>query len=117
MAKEIPKQNMISYIGLNELEEDDQSVVIRLTEEYFPKIQIFLKHLMDLVVHVKQYDKEGHRSKWAIHVRAQTPSHVFESTNAADWELPRTLHKAFKDLETQIKHKLHSDSQWDKPYE
>ena len=117
MAKEIPKESMIRYVGLKELEEIDQGVVINLTEEYFPKIQILLKHIMEIVVHIKRYDKEGHRSKWSIHIRAQTASHVFESTKAADWELPRTLHKAFKDLETQIKHRLHSDTSWDKPYE
>lgn len=105
---------MISYVGLKELEEDDQSVVIRLTEEYFPKIQIFLKNIMELVVHIKQYEKEGHRSKWSLHVRALSPSHVFESTKVAEWELPIALHKAFKDLENQIKHRLHSDSQRDK---
>ncbi|MFC1727960.1 hypothetical protein ACFLZ7_00675 [Nanoarchaeota archaeon] len=110
-------KNIISYVGLKELEEDDQELVIRLTEEYFPKIQIFLKNIMELVVHIKQYEKEGHRSKWSMSVRAQSPSHVFESTKAAEWELPIALHKAFKDLESQIKHKLHSDSQWDKPYE
>ena len=108
MAKEVTKQSIIRYIGLKDLEDIDQDVVTRLTEEYFPKIQIIVKHIMEMVVHIKRYKKTGHRSKWAVHVRAQTPSHVFESTKAADWELPRTMHKAFKDLESQVKHKFRS---------
>lgn len=117
MAKEIPKESIIRYIGLKDLEEIDQNLVTNLTQEYFPKIQISLKHIMELIVHIKRYKKTGHRSKWAVHVRAQTPSHIFESTKAADWELPRTMHKAFKDLESQVKHRLHSDTSRDKPYE
>ena len=45
------------------------------------------------------------------------PTQTFESTHAADWDLARTLHKAFKNIEHEIEHKLKVSEQKHVPKE
>jgi len=102
---------VIQFIGVSELNEEEQEIVKRLSEEYYEKIRVSLHNLTSLAVHVKtQKDdaEEGKekQKKFSIKVRAIAPTHVFESTHASDWDLARTLHKAFKNIEHEIEHKL-----------
>lgn len=106
----------IQFIGVNELDEPQKALVNKLSTEYYDKIQRSLKNLTSLVIHVKQYEKEGKKSKFSIHIRAIAPTRIFESTKASDWDLTRTLHKAFKDLERQIEHVIKQNATYRKPY-
>lgn len=101
----------IQYIGLDEVEEMDRSTLDRLSSEYYDKIQREIKNDTSLQIHIKGYKKQGNKKKYAIHVKAVAPTVIFTSTKAVDWDFARTLHKAFNDLEVQIKHRLHSDDQ------
>jgi len=102
---------VIQFIGVKKLPPEDQALVHALSTEYYPKIKRSLKNLTSLAVHVKEYKKAGRRHKYSIHVRVLAPTQIFESTKAADWDLRRTLHKAFKDVEREIQHQLHTDDQ------
>lgn len=106
----------IQFIGVKELDNVQQTIVNKLSTEYYDKIQRELKNLTSIVVHVKAYEKEGKKSKFSIHLRAIAPTKIFESTKAADWDLARALHKAFKDLERQILHTIKQDVTYKKPY-
>lgn len=103
---------VIQFIGVADLDEAEQEIVKRLSTEYYEKIKIALHNLTSMAVHVKtQKDdadegKEKSRKKFSIKVRAIAPTHVFESAHASDWDLARTLHKAFKNIEHEIEHKL-----------
>jgi hypothetical protein len=108
-------EDIIEFVGLPDLDEDEKRILNTLSTEYYQKIKRTLKNVTSLVVHVKKYKKQGKKHKYSLHVRAIAPTRAFESTKAADWDFARTLHKAFKDLENQIKHKLHSDDQKPKP--
>ena len=105
------KHEVIQFIDVKELPTTEQAVLHDLSTEYYEKIRRSIKNLTSLVVHLKEYKKDGNRHKYVIHLRAISPSHTFTSTKAADWDLARTTHKAFDDVLTQIQHKLHSDQQ------
>ncbi|MEK6961309.1 MAG: hypothetical protein AABX47_09130 [Nanoarchaeota archaeon] len=105
------KNEIIQFIGVNKLDTEEQEAVMRLSEEYYEKIKRQIKNRMSLVVHVKTYQKEGGKAKYALHVRLIAPTRVFESCKSHDWDLPRALHKSFKDLISEIKHTLHTDEQ------
>ncbi|MBW2997585.1 hypothetical protein KY349_04560 [Candidatus Woesearchaeota archaeon] len=110
----------IQFIGLNELEDVDQQMVQTLATQYYDKIQRALKNLTSLVIHIKRYEKEGHRQKYSIHVRVIAPTKVFESSKspeAATWDLASALHNAFKNLVRQIQHEFHGERGWKKDYE
>lgn len=99
-------EEVIQFIGVNELSEDEQLIVNTLATEYYGKIKRALKNLTSMAVHVKTYKKEGAKKKFSINIRAIAPTGIFESKMAADWDLARTLHKAFKNIEHEIEHKL-----------
>ncbi|MBI4451383.1 hypothetical protein HY642_05385 [Candidatus Woesearchaeota archaeon] len=111
MPKTVPKfgvKEMVQFVGVSSLDADEQEVVQRLTTEYFEKIKRKLHNVTNMLVHVKVYAK-GKRKKYALHVRVDAPTHIFEADAAHDWELPRALHKAFTDMQHQIQHRFHTD--------
>lgn len=103
------KEPTIQFIGVSKMETEDQLLVKELAEEYYPKIQRELNNMVSLVVHVKEYSKEGSKIKYALHTRALAPTRIFESCKSHDFDLSRALHKSFKDLLTQIQHAFHGD--------
>ncbi len=105
-----PEAEVIQFVGVSVLSAEEQEVVQRLTTENYEKIKRELHNLTSMTVHVKCYEKEGNRKKYSMHVKVIAPTHVFDSSNADDWELPRALHKAFTDIKHQIQHRLHTDS-------
>ncbi len=117
MAKEIPNQEIIQFIGVHELEPMEQEAVQRLTTESYAKIKRDLKNITSLKVHVKVYKKEGEQKKFSLHVQAIFPGGTIESNRAHDFELARAIHKAFNDIKERVNHKFHSDTARDKAYE
>lgn len=109
-------QERIQFIGLNDLESPEQDIVNKLATKYHDKIKRTIKKPTSLVVHIKQYTKEGKSHKYSIHVRAIAPTRIFEST-VSDWDLAKSLHKVFEEIEHEIHHQLKTDSQHKKPYE
>lgn len=104
----------IQYAGLSDLSSSEKQVVKNLTEEYGDKIDRALPGMDLLTVHVKTQKRKG-KNKFSIRVRASVGNKVFE-TKSFDWDLPRTLHKVFKDMESHIHHVLKNDTSYKKPY-
>ena len=120
MAKIIPKfgeSEFVQFVGLNELSAEEQQRVKEISMLGFEKLQRDLKTLSTMVVHVKLYEKEGNRKKYALHVRLNAHTRVFESCKAHDWDLVRALHKAMDDLKHQVIHAFHTDTTRKKAYE
>ncbi len=105
----------VQFIGLRQLDEDQQSEVRGLVGEYQKKI---LRKFKDatLAVHVKLYSKGG-RPKYAIHVKAISGKILFESSHGHDYDLAKSFHMAFNDILKQILHSYRSDVTRKKPYD
>ncbi len=113
MPKKVPKfgvQEVIKFVGVSSLPAAEQATVQTLSTENYEKIKRDLRNIANMTVHIKCYEKEGGRKKYSMHVRVSAPTFVFESCKADDWDLPRALHKAFNDIRSQIRHRMHSDS-------
>ncbi len=111
----------IQCTGTEELDEMEKSIVNKLANEYYQKIARSLKNITSLQIHIKTYEDENKsrkekQRKFSIHAKAIAPTSIFASTKAHDWDLARTLHKAFKDLENEIEHRLHASDQKPKNY-
>ena len=106
----------IQLAGMDELQPAEIPLVNKLVNEYHEKLQRELSNMTSLQVHIKCYDKEGSKRKFSINAKAVAPTQIFSSTKAQDWDLARTLHKCFKDLERQIRHRLKTDEQRPKSY-
>ncbi len=107
---------VIQYIGVSELKPEEQQTVNSLATEYYQKLKRTIKNFTSITVHIKTHSKGGGREKFSVHLKLVAPTRIFESTKAVDWDLARTLHKAFNDLENEIKDKLHTDNQKPKSY-
>ena len=100
----------IQIIGIDEVEEEKQELVTELVNGYYQKIFRKLKNITSMVVHIKQHTKGGKAKKADIRVKVLAPTKIFESQES-DWDLARALHKALKNMEREIEHKLHTDEQ------
>ena len=97
---------IIQYIGLKDLDPVDQDVVKKLSDEYYPKIRRLFNNITSVTVHIKTHSKGGKQARYEISIRAIAPTRMFEAGKTEDFELPKTLHKAFKDLLTEIEHQF-----------
>jgi len=107
----------IQFTGLNELAPEDQARVKDLSAEYYDKIKRGLKNITSLAIHIKATKKEGNKKKYSVHIKAIAPTAIFASTKAVDWDIARVMHKAFNDIQQEIKHRFHSDTTFRKSYE
>ena len=101
---------LIQIVGLEQLEKSEKDDIKRLVNEHFTKIQRHLKNIEGIVLNIKEYNKEGKRKKFSLHLRAIAPIHIFEA-DAVDWDLRRTVHKVFEKLENELEHHFHGSDQ------
>ena len=107
----------IQIIGIDEVEDDLKKAAInKVANEYYEKVQRSLNNVTSVTLHVKKHTKGGKSKKWDMRVKVIAPTKIFEAQES-DWDLARSLHKVFKNVEREIEHKLHTDSQKPKGYE
>ena len=99
---EDPAHELIQFVGVNKLPAEKRQLVSDLSTEYYGKIKREVKNLTSVVVHLKEYNAEGKRSKCSVTIRVITPGKVFESGKTSDFDFPRSIHKAFDDILTQV---------------
>ena len=97
----------IQYIGLKEFTEQEQEIIKSLALEYADKLERYISEFT-LVINLKRHNLAGKRIKFSFHTRLDAPSFILTS-KADDWDLARTLHKLFKKIENEIKHKFKTD--------
>ncbi len=100
----------VETIGFDVLSGEEKNIFDKLTQEYLAKIEMKLKNLSSIKVHLKDYSKEGKRNKYSIHVKFIGPTKIFEAS-ACDWDFARTLHKMFKNIEGEIENRFRSSDQ------
>lgn len=111
------KEENIRYIGIKQLKEEEKTRINELSSEYYPKIKRLVRNITSLIIHVKEYEKEGTKIKYSLHVRLIMPGKTIESCKSHDWNLAKALHKSFNGLITEIQHTFHTERGWKKKYE
>jgi uncharacterized protein YnzC (UPF0291/DUF896 family) len=114
----------IQYICADQLTDSEKGLLSKLSAEYYDKIKRMLKNEVSVVIQIKEHNKAApkkkeeleeyqrqKRKKYSLHIKVVAPTRIFEEDHAADWDFARTLHKAFKNLEREIQHRLHTDDQ------
>lgn len=95
----------VETVGFDVLTGEEKNTFDKLTKEYLAKIEMKLKDLSSIKVHLKEYHIEGARKKYSIHVKFIAPIKIFEAS-ASDWDFARTLHKMFKNIEEEIENRF-----------
>ncbi len=101
---------LIEFTGLKNLEPLEQTIVKGIAQEYFPILQRELHNDIDVLVHVKAYEKGGKRHKYSIHLKVIYASNVLDVNHVHDWDLPRGVHEAFVALLNIVKKKFKGDT-------
>ena len=95
----------IQIIGIDEISDEDKGIVNKLANEYYGKIRRTLNNEVSVKLHIKQHSKTGNKHKSDIRVKVVAPTKVFEAQES-DWDLARTLHRVFNNIERQLEHRI-----------
>ncbi|HZX44054.1 MAG TPA: hypothetical protein VFF28_00045 [Candidatus Nanoarchaeia archaeon] len=101
----------IILIDADKIPEDDKATIQKIASEYIPKIQRVFKDKIMVKLH---YKKHGER-KYDLRVVINCPDKKLEAQES-DWNLRRTLHKVFENIEREMEHKFKLSDQ-NKPFE
>jgi len=103
----------IRFIGLRDLTQEEANLISVLVEEYKLKLQ---REISDFTLNVaiKKRTKTGSKIKYSIHTKLEAPATILVS-QAFDWDLARTTHKAMKKLENELQHKFKTKGHLPKP--
>ena len=106
----------IQIVGMDKIENDiEKGIINKLANEYYKKIQRELKNITSITLHVKVHSKGGKAKKWDMRIKVVAPTRIFEAQES-DWDLARSLHRVFRNVERQLQHKLRTDNQRPKSY-
>ena len=101
--------NLITLSGLNLLTKIEKDKVNEILSKFYNKIQRHFKEPIKLESHSKEYNVEGKRKKYSVHIKIHTTRN-FEA-DYADWDVSKTLHKVLNKLSNEIEKKFHVSDQ------
>lgn len=100
----------IRFNGIDALNEDERRIADKVSRHHYPKIQRGIKNATSLIIHIKTHKdskgSSGQQKKFSVRVHVNAPTKTIKSSKAYDWDLARSLHKAFNDIQRQIGHKF-----------
>ena len=92
-------------LGADKLEKKECDCVKEIADHYEKKISKVIGEIA-LKIHPKKHSKGGKSAKYDIRIKLQTAKKIFD-TQESDWDLHKAMHKVFKNIQSQIAHKLH----------
>lgn len=106
MQTGLPVTKNIQFVGLKLIDADSftKEWLRKIAAYHSEKIGYFVKGFTTRV-QIKEYSWTGKAHKYSIHIMSSSPSGIYTS-DSHDWSTRRALHKAFTDLENQIRHDL-----------
>ena len=97
--------NIIQYIGLKDLDEQEQAIVKEIIGGNYEKIHRQIKNITNLVVDINVYEKREAAKKYSVHLKVEAPTRIF-TAQSVDWDLRRALHALIEKITFEIGHKL-----------
>ena len=94
----------IKFIGLKKFSLLEVNEIQTITTYTFKKIRRKLPRA-NLTINIKKHEKAGKRCKYTVNYKLNRGTKLYASAKQDDWELPRALHRALKNLEQEVKHK------------
>lgn len=90
----------IHISGLKLLTNEEKDLANKILNKFYNKIQRHFKNEVSIECHIKEYEKEGKRKKFSVHIRIHG-DRIFEA-DYADWDFSVTLHKVTEKLMNEI---------------
>ncbi len=114
----IPKKFNIRFVGLGSLELDTYQTynVKKICSNEAFKLQRKLHNeSFGLTVHIKEYERDGKKHKYSVHLRVEFPSQIITSSQE-DWDLETALRKTFANAQNAVRKQFHGDVSWRRSY-
>ncbi len=118
VSKQFIEKSNVQFVGLNELDEDDQARVKEVLYNHAIQLERELKRITMLRLHFKVYQKGG-RKKYSVTLFIDAPTGPIEVHNMyepAEWDAVACVHKLLEKAKKQIIHKFKTDSDYKKSY-
>ncbi|MFW5746700.1 MAG: CBS domain-containing protein [Nanoarchaeota archaeon] len=93
----------IQFIGLSKthVAGPDRAQIRQLSTSYGSRFQEIVHNLLDLSVHVKEFQSQGHRHRYEVHARASYPGDTV-STSAESWDVIAAVRETLEDLQLRL---------------
>lgn len=114
----IPQNFNIQFVGLDKADLNTYqkfSLKKIAANEAFKLQRLVRNEVFSMVIHIKDYGKQGNRQKFSVNMRIQFPSRLITSSQY-DWDFETALRKTFNNAKNEIKKKFRRDSSWKKSY-
>ena len=107
----IPKNFNIKFVGLNnlQLEAYQKYNIKKIASNESFKLQRQIHNDFSLVIHLKAYDKDGTRQKYAVNLRVEFPGQIV-AVSQDDWDLETALRKTFDNAKNKFKKSFRGNS-------
>ncbi len=104
------KHDDIQYVGLEELDINNfqKAHVRRFVSRHADKLERYFHNEHQLIVHIKEYAREGKRHKYSVHLRLSYPGATVPSCHADAWDIRTAVQDAFSRLITQLERQYKS---------
>jgi hypothetical protein len=101
----------IKYVGLDEagLDGFESRKLHDTLAHYAERLERIVHNTVELVTHLKAYDKAGERRKFSVHLRMTYPGATIVSDKKDDWNALTAVQRSLDALEEQVKHRLKKD--------
>jgi len=97
----------IIFKGIKNLSDEEKSIIADLSGRYYSKLARIVKDPC-LEIHLKEHKQgEKKKKKYVFLIRCKSGKRFFEVKDF-EWDLKKALHKSFKALISEVKHKLKS---------
>lgn len=99
----IPKNFNIQFIGLNQvdLEPHEKYNIQKISSNEAFKLQRQVHNDFKLILHFKEYEKDGRQHKYSVNLRIEYPGKIVTSTED-DWDVETALRKAFENAKNEL---------------
>ncbi len=95
---------IVNFVGLKGLDEEEISILHRISKTEKKKIARDLENSKIILV-IKKEDRDGKRARYILEAKIDNPNTVYKA-QAEEWDLAKATHKIFNKLEQEIRHKL-----------
>lgn len=93
--------------GSGNLSSSDKDMIKSIADEFYAKIERYLKEILSFDVHVKCFEKKGNVKRFYINARVVAPRHSFD-VSAENWVLHDAVKEAMVKLMNEIESKCHA---------
>ena len=99
----IPQNFNIQFVGMNTVGLESYQIynIQKIASNEAFKLQRKIHNEFKLVVHIKEYEKDGTKHKYTVNLRIEYPGRIVTSSDD-DWDIETALRKAFENAQNEL---------------